>query len=181
MSDYWDFSAPFSSSSFTNAPSRPLSTGLNGSDKLVSLQLNKPITSNSVLGLEFDYLDQSTRLSYYTNTSYAVSGSYRIRYDDPLGITQYSWESSAFFGRVWSNYASPDPCCVTTTTPDTVAFPSGFSSQLTQRWRFGLTQTWLMSANTAIVLQVERDIISSNLPLYAYTNTSVLIGPQIRF
>jgi hypothetical protein len=35
--------------------------------------------------------------------------------------------------------------------------------------------------NIAIVLQVERDIISSNLPLYAYNNTSVLIGPQIRF
>jgi len=31
------------------------------------------------------------------------------------------------------------------------------------------------------VLQVERDIISSNLPLYAYNSTSVLIGPQIRF
>jgi len=33
----------------------------------------------------------------------------------------------------------------------------------------------------AVVVQLERDIISSNLPLYAYTNTSVLIGLQIRF
>ncbi len=55
------------------------------------------------------------------------------------------------------------------------------SSQLTQRWRFGFTQTWPVSAKIAIVFQVERDIVSSNLPLYAYTNTSVLIGPQIRF
>ena len=70
---------------------------------------------------------------------------------------------------------------MTTTTPGTVAYPSGFSSQLTQRWRFGATQTWQVLPNTAIVLQVERDIISSNLPLYAYSNTSVLIGPQIRF
>jgi tetratricopeptide (TPR) repeat protein len=171
----------FRQKSFTNAPSRPLSTGLNGNDKLVSLQLNKPITDNSVLSLEFDYLDQSTRLPFYTNMSYAGSASYRIRYDDPIGITQYPWESSAFVGRLWSNYASPDPCCVTTATPETVAFPSGFSSQLTQRWRFGVTQTWQILPNAGIVLQLERDIISSNLPLYAYTNTSVLIGPQIRF
>jgi len=163
---------------FTNAPSRPLSTGLNGSDKLVSLQASKPITANSTLNLEFDYLDQSTQLGYFTNMSYAVAGSYRIRYDDPFGLTQYPWETSPFVGRLWSNYAAPDPCCVTGPIVD---FPTGFSSQLTQRWRFGVTQTWQVLPNIAIVLQLERDIVSSNLPLYAYSNTSVLIGPQLRF
>ena len=121
-------------------------------------------------------LNQSTQLPYYTNMTYAVSGSYRIRYDDPLGIMPYPWESSAFLGRLWSNYAAPDPCC-NTSDPLT----PGLSSQLTQRWRFGVTQTWQVLPNIGIVLQLERDIISSNLPLYAYSNTSVLIGPQIRF
>ena len=175
----------FRKKGFTNAPTRPLSTDLSGSDKLVTLQASKPITTNSVLNLEFDYLDQSTRAAFYTNMTYAVSGSYRIRYDDPIGITQYPWESSAFLGRVWSNYAAPDPCCVTgTTTVDPAGMPvitSNFSSQLTQRWRFGVTQTWQVLPNAAIVLLLERDIISSNLPLYSYNNTSVLIGPQIRF
>jgi hypothetical protein len=171
----------FREKSFTNAPKRPVSTGLNGSDKLVSLQATKPITENSAVNLEFDYLDQSTQFNYYTNMTYAVAGSYRIRYDDPLGVTQYQWETSPYLGRVWGKYGAPDPCCVTTTTPSTIAYPSGFSSQLTQRWRFGVTQTWQVLPNIAVVLQVERDIVSSNLPLYAYTNTSVLIGPQIRF
>jgi tetratricopeptide (TPR) repeat protein len=168
----------FRQKSFTNAPTRPLSTGLNGNDKLVSLQATKPITTNSVLNLQFDYLDQSTQLGFYTNMSYAVAGSYRIRYDDPLGMTQYPWETSPFVGRLWSNYAAPDPCCV---TGPTINFPTGFSSQLTQRWRFGVTQTWQVLPNIAIVAQLERDIISSNLPIYAYNNTSILIGPQIRF
>jgi hypothetical protein len=173
----------FRQKGFTNAPTRPLSTGLNGSDKLLSFQATKPLTENSALNLEFDYLDQSTQLGFYTNMSYAVAGSYRIRYDDPLGITQYPWETSPFLGRLWSNYAAPDPCCVTGTHFDPVTnmtVPT-FSSQLTQRWRFGVTQTWQVLPNIAIVLQLERDIISSNLPLYAYNNTSVLIGPQIRF
>jgi len=166
---------------FTNAPDRPLSTGLNGSDKLVSLSATKPVTQNSALNLEFDYLDQSTQLAYYSSNSYAVFGSYRIRYEDPIGTTPNPWESTAYVGRAWSYYAAPDPCCNTSGNPLPGVYPNGFSSQLTQRWRFGLTQTWPVSANAAIVLQVERDIISSNLPLYAYTNTSVLIGPQIRF
>jgi len=44
-----------------------------------------------------------------------------------------------------------------------------------------VTQTWQVLPNIAIVLQLERDIISSNLPLYAYNNSSILLGPQIRF
>ena len=60
-------------------------------------------------------------------------------------------------------------------------YPNGFSTQLTQRWRFGVTQTWPVTATVALVAQLERDIVSSNLPLYSYNNTSILFGPQIRF
>jgi hypothetical protein len=164
----------FRQKNYTNAPTRPLSTGLNGSDKLVTLAAAKPITANSTLNLELDYLDQSTQLDYYTNNTYIVAGAYDIRYSVPTPLTTYPWESTFYLGRAWSLYAAPDPCCATGPA-------GGISTQLTQRWRFGLTQTWPVTANTAIVLQVERDIVSSNLPLYAYTNTSVLVGPQIRF
>jgi Tetratricopeptide repeat len=170
----------FRHKSFTNAPTRPTSTGLDGNDSLVSLSLAKPLSDNSLLSFEFDYLDQSTALDYYTNTSYAVSGYYQIRYPAPFRIPMDSWQTSLFLGRVWSYYAAPDPCCVTT-TQTLVSYPSGFSSQLTQRWRFGFSETWPVSPRIAIVVQVERDIVSSNLPLYAYNNTSVLVGPQIRF
>jgi hypothetical protein len=30
-------------------------------------------------------------------------------------------------------------------------------------------------------VQVQRDIVSSNLSLYGYTSNSILFGPQIRF
>ena len=162
---------------YTNAPDRPLSTGLNGNDKLLTLSAAKPITDNTVLNLEFDYLDQATELAFYTNTTYAVARSYRIRYEDPTGFTPYSWESAPFVGRAWSYYAAPDPCCNTSGNP----LMPGISTQLTQRWRFGFTQTWPVADAVAIVAQLERDIISSNLPLYSYNNTSFLIGPQIRF
>ena len=167
----------FRQKNYTNAPDRPLSRGLNGNDNLVSLQISKPLTTTSALSLQLDYLNQSTRLRYYANRTYAVTGYYSIRYSDPTGITENPWESSLFVGRAWSYYDAPDPCCNTSGDPNT---PS-LSSQLTQRWRFGLTQAWPISGSVAIVAQLERDIISSNLPLYDYNNTSFLIGPQIRF
>ena len=167
----------FRHKNYTNAPDRPLSTGLDGNDNLVSLSLSKPITTNSTLNLQFDYLNQATKLGFYANSTYAVGGSYRIRYEGPIGLPASKWESTAFVGRAWSYYDAPDPCCNTSGNP----LVPGLSTQLTQRWRFGFTQMVPVQPNIAIVLQVERDIVSSNLPLYAYTNTSVLIGPQINF
>lgn len=161
----------FRQKNFTNTPDRPLSTGLNGSDKLVTFSLDKPTSANTDLNLQFTYLDQTTELPFYTNSTYAVSGTYNLRYNAPHKLTPYPWETSFFLGRAWSNYAAPDPCCEFL----------GLGSQLTQRWRFGITQAIPVSPRVAIVLQLERDIVSSNLPIYAYTNNSVLLGPQINF
>ncbi len=168
----------FRRKNFTNTTERPLSTGLNGSDKLVTFSANKPVGANAELNLEFDYLDQTTELPYYSNSTYAVIGAYRMHYASPFKITAYPWETSLFLGRAWSLYASPDPCCNTSGDP-TTTFSA--SSQLTQRWRFGLTQAIPVTPRIAIVLQLERDIISSNLPIYAYSSNSVLLGPQIHF
>jgi tetratricopeptide (TPR) repeat protein len=168
----------FRQKNFTNAPDRPLSRGLDGSDKLVTVSATKPVAANAELNLELDYLDQTTRFSFYTNSTYAVIGAYRLHYDAPLKITGFPWETSFFLGRAWSIYASPDPCCNTSSDPETTF---SASSQLTQRWRFGLTQAVAVTPRIAVVLQLERDIVSSNLPIYAYTSNSVLLGPQIRF
>jgi tetratricopeptide (TPR) repeat protein len=167
----------FRHKNFTNTPDRPLSTGLNGSDKLVTVSATKPVAANAELNLEFDYLDQTTELPYYTNSTYAVIGAYRLHYGAPFKISGYAWETSLFLGRAWSVYQSPDPCCNTSGNP--AIFST--SSQLTQRWRLGVTEAVPVTPRIALVLQLERDIVSSNLPIYAYTSNSVLLGPQIRF
>jgi tetratricopeptide (TPR) repeat protein len=168
----------FRNKSFTNVSSRPLSTGLDGSDKLLSVSVNKSVAANAGLNLEFDYLDQSTKFSYYTNSTYALIASYSMGYGAPFKLTSLPWQTSLFLGRAWSIYASPDPCCNTSGNPET-SFST--SSQLTQRWRFGLTEAVPVTERLSVVLQLERDIVSSNLPIYAYTSSSVVFGPQIRF
>jgi hypothetical protein len=167
----------FRQKKFSNAPERPLSTGLDGSDKIVSFQVKKPITANSEINLQFDYLNQSTQFPWYANQSYAGTAAYRIRYDDPTGTLPFPWETAAYFSRIWSLYDAPDPCCNTSSIPGVVSF----STRDDRRWRFGISQTFQVMDNVAIVVQFQRDIVSSNIPLYAYTSNSVLVGPQIRF
>jgi tetratricopeptide (TPR) repeat protein len=164
---------------FTNASDRPLSTGLNGSDKLVSVQLTKPVPliADSQLTMEFDFLDQSTQLAYYSNKAYGGSIAYSVRYDDPTGNFNLPWQTTLFGGRIWSDYAAPDPCC---NTSGSATFFSP-SSRLDRHWRWGVTQSIRVMSNVDVLLQFQRDIVSSNLSLYAYTSNSVLVGTQVRF
>ncbi len=168
----------FRQKNFNDARDRPVSRGLNGSDKLVSILVSKPITAipQSELSLEFDFLNQDTRLAYYTNKAYAGPAAYRIRYDDPTGQFRFPWETTFVLSRSWANYASPDPCC---NTSGTAIFSP--SDRFDRRWRIGITQSFQVSHDVSVVVQLQRDIVSSNLPLYAYTSNSVLVGPQIRF
>ncbi len=165
---------------FTDAPDRPLSRGLTGNDTLVSVFLSKPITYSvipSELSLEFDFLNQDTRLNYYSNRTYSIGAAYRIHYDNPLGLNKYPWETTFLISNSWSNYQGVDPCCNVSTNP--AVFVG--AEQSTQHLRFGITQSWQVSDYANVVLQLQRDIVSSNLSLYAYTSNSILIGPQIRF
>jgi hypothetical protein len=166
----------FRQKSFSNAPDRPLSTGLDGSDKLLSLALSRPLGENSLLGVEFDYLNQDTRFDFYSNNAYAVAANYRLRYRGPDGTPPHPWETDFYVSRSWASYAAPDPCCSTSGT----AFFSP-SSRNDRHWRFGVTQTFPVTATVAVVAQLQRDIVSSNLSLYGYTSNSLLVGAQIRF
>jgi hypothetical protein len=177
----WQFKGVFEfrQKNFNDAPDRPLSRGLGGSDKLVSLVLNKPITAipHSDLTLEFDYIDQDTRLAYYTNMTYAISASYHLRYNDPTHWLHLPWDTNVYGAVARSDYAAAQFAPAGPPLFGAEIFPTRHDT----RWRFGLMQSVAIKNNIAIVLQVQRDIVASNVGIYAYTSDSVLIGPQIRF
>lgn len=168
----------FRQKNYNDAPERPLSRAFNGSDKLVSLFVTKPITKTpfSELTLEFDFLDQDARpvlnratglvLPFYSNKTYAGAAAYRIRYDDPTGYLRHPWETTLYLGHSWAFYAAPDPCCN--------------AIRRERHWRFGVTQNFPITADVSLILQLQRDVVSS-LALYHYTSNSVLFGPQFRF
>jgi len=167
----------FRQKEFSNDAFRPLSTGLTGSDKLVTLLVSKLVTPASALGVELDYLNQDTRFAYYANNTFSVSASYKIRYPDPTGILHQPLETALFGSRSWGYYEAPDPCC--STSSDLLS--PGFSNRYDRHWRIGLSETFPVNDTVAIVAQLQRDVVSSNLPIYAYTSNSGLVGVQIRF
>ena len=152
---------------FANAADRPASTQQNGNDKLVSLIGSKGITDNQAILLEFDFLNQSTLNPVLANHTYSVSGNYRISYADPTGMFNLPWQTTVSLARTWSLYDAADPFFLTTRDD--------------RRWRIGLAESLPLTERLSLTLQLQRDIVSSNQPLFAYTSNSVLLGPQIRF
>lgn len=167
----------FRQKTFSSHPDIPNARGLSGSDKLVSLTLSKAITANSTLSGEFDYLDQGARFRFYANKSYALGGSYRIRYDDPAGWQSQPWDTTFYASHSWAYYEAPDPCCNSSGSA-AISLPS---TRRDGDWRFGVTQSIPVTDTMAVVVQVQRDILSSNLQLYGYTSTSALAGLKILF
>jgi hypothetical protein len=169
----------FRNKNFQDARDRPLSRGLTGSDKIFSLAFTKPITSEpaSELLLEIDLLRQDTRLAHFSNWTFGGAVAYRMRYGDPTGLLGFQWETTAFFSGTSAQYDAPDPCCNTSSDPS-VFVPAVRSDR---RLRFGVTQSFQVAQDVAVLVQLQRNIVSSNLPLYAYTGNSILVGPQIRF
>jgi len=160
----------FRNKNFQNAPDRPLSRGLTGSDKLFSLFLAKPITAvpDSEFMLEVDLLRQDTRLDFYANWTYGGVLAYRVRYDDPTGFLRSPWETTVFFSGRQADYDAPQQGISTNARSD-------------RRLRFGLTQSFQVVDKVELVVLLQREIVSSNVPLYSYNNSSILIGPRIRF
>lgn len=152
---------------FSNATDRPTSNQQSGQDKLVSLIGSKGLGDTSTLALEFDFLDQSTEARTLSNYTYAVSGNYSVRYTDPLGLLKFPWQTVFSLARSWGLYQAPDPFFLTTRDD--------------RRWRIGITQNFQVLDNLTLTVQLQRDIVSSNQSLFAYTSDSILVGPQIRF
>ncbi len=156
---------------FENAPNRMTSRLLTGHDDTFTLSLAAAPFRNHVLTVSGSITGQSTRVSSYSNLAYGAAVSYQITYAPPINLKlgPAPWQTAFILGRTWTNYDGPDP----------IVDPS--ATRFDRRWHFGVAQSVAITDDVSINVLLFRDIVSSTLPNYAFNNTSVLIGPQVRF
>jgi hypothetical protein len=65
--------------------------------------------------------------------------------------------------------AAPDPLV----GPDVTRFD--------RRWRLTATQNVPITEQLGVYLELQRDVISSTLPNFAYSNISIVMGPRLNF
>jgi tetratricopeptide (TPR) repeat protein len=112
---------------------------------------------------------QNTRLSGYSNTDYALVGTVSLGYDIGRFAFGYPLVTTVGVSRHYIPYDGADP----TVAPGI--------TRTDRRWQFSLGEIVPVTERISVVAVVSRDINTSNVINYAYTNTSFLVGPQLSF
>ena len=154
---------------FRNTARRPNSDGLSGYEHAFGFGGRYAITEAIILNLHFSVVKDDARVEFNSNTEYAVSSSLSVRYDAPLQITAWPWQSVFSISRVISNYSEPNPAV----DPDV--------ERLDHEWRLTLTNSFGLTEDWSIILQLQRVINNSNLPNFEFENDTVLLGGSWRF
>ncbi len=156
---------------FVDSPPRATSRLLTGQTDGVTLGAQYALPHDQAVSLTGSLTRISGRASSETNLQYGLTAVYQIAYPGPIKFptTTARWQTSLGVSRVFNNSDAPDP------SVDPVA------KRLDRTWRFSITEIVPVTTNIAVYLQLQRDIISSSLPNFAFTNTSVTAGPRFRF
>lgn len=159
---------------FEDAPDRPTSRELTGRDDIVSLSAVAAVADGQLLGATAGFTRQDTRAEDQSNREFTVTVTYQITHPAPFGLALpgaagAAWQTGFYGSRAVALYDAPNPAVdIDATRAD-------------RRWRFGAIETVPVADDVALIVQIQRDIVSSTLPNFAYSSISVLFGPQVRF
>jgi tetratricopeptide (TPR) repeat protein len=154
---------------YHSAQAFPTGPELTAADEVGALRGIYAFARNQVLDLTLSIVDENARTKPNSNFQYGAVLGYQIAYAAPFGNPALLWQTSAAVGRFYIDYSAPDPFF----DPDITRFD--------RRWRMAITQAIPVTENIAAIIQLERDVVSSTLPNFAYTNNQVVVGPQFRF
>jgi tetratricopeptide (TPR) repeat protein len=154
---------------FDNSSSRTTSRLFSGQEDDVTLSANYLFTPDQVLTGSVGYGRQNLDAEFFSNDRFVFGAAYQITYRAPFSLTEGPWQTTLYGAREYGFYDAPDP----SVDPGTL--------RRDRIWHFGLTQLVPIADGVGVLLQLQRDIASSTLGNYTYNNTTVLVGPQIRF
>jgi tetratricopeptide (TPR) repeat protein len=154
---------------FEDAPDRATSRLLTGHTDGGTVELKYALASNQRLSGTLGIVHETGRIPSTSDLQYGGGATYDVAYTGPVGSPSLPWETALSVGRLWYDYEGPDP------------FVDPSVTRFDRRWRIALTQNVPITDRFGVYFQLQRDIVSSNLPNFAYSNVSVIIGPRFVF
>ena len=148
-------------SSSTNYPTANL---LTGRIDRVTLELSRVIGEIGTLTVNGGYTRQNARAAFYASEDYVVGAGFTFGFDaGPLSLG-LPWQANFSAAHHWIDYDAADPGV----SPGAVRRDG--------RWQIGVAQIIPLAPQIAAVAQFYRDIDSSTVRNYSYTNTAFTLG-----
>ncbi len=154
---------------FHNTDDNPDLDELTGLQNLLGLDGNFLLTDRlrGRLGAYADF--DNAKVTYQTNTEFAIYGGVDLLYDAPFGWTQEPWEASFTATGLLTDYAAADP----SVDPDI--------TRKDREYRLNFVNSIPVYENIALINQVEWLDNNSNLPNFRFNNLTVLFGATLDF
>jgi hypothetical protein len=152
---------------FEDASDRTTSRLLTGHTDGGTVGLQYALESNQLATLTLGMTREATRVPFFSNLQYGGLVGWQIAYTGPVG--RLPWQTALSVGRTWYDYDGPDP----SVDPGTTRFD--------RRWRLTATEIVPVTDQIGVYFELQRDIVSSNIPNFAYSNVSVVVGPRFTF
>jgi hypothetical protein len=147
----------------------PTAQLLSGRQEHYALGISQPIGDIALAGLDGAYNRQNARFSGYSNDDYAIEGSLSVGFGAALLPSGLPAVTSLSIARHYIAYDAPDPSV------------SATIKRGDRLWRISLGEVVPVAPAFSIAAVLNRDINSSNIGNYSYTNTSFLVGPRLSF
>jgi tetratricopeptide (TPR) repeat protein len=154
---------------YQNSDNYPVARELNGRLDYYSVGVAQPVYGIAAVGLVASLTRQNARFSGVANDDYAVAANASIAYGAGLSPFRLPLATTLSLVRHYVAYDAPD------------ASVSSTIHRADKRWQIVVGEVLPVTDSVALKGQFYRDINSSNLRNFSYTNTSFLIGPQLSF
>jgi hypothetical protein len=152
---------------FEDSPDRATSRLLTGHTDGGTVGLQYALADNQRLTGTLAMVREAGRTPFTSDLQYGGLVTWEVAYAGPVG--SLPWLTALSVGRLWYQYDAPDPFV----DPDVTRFD--------RRWRLTATQNVPITERIGIFFELQRDVVSSTLPNFAYSNVSVVLGPKFLF
>ncbi|MBI3709869.1 MAG: tetratricopeptide repeat protein [Proteobacteria bacterium] len=149
---------------------RPFARDLNGQEYDLNISGRYATSDRTELQLGTILTYEDTRARFQTRRAEGLYFGYNILYRGPFEIaTSQPWMISPTVARVWTQYDDPDPSVDPNVT------------RHDREWRLGLLNVMPVTDDWSAIGQIQRFVIDSNLPNFAYKNWAFTLGLSRRF
>jgi tetratricopeptide (TPR) repeat protein len=156
---------------YFNSSFDPLASQLNGSVDVARLTASQPLGEASTLDLLLRFVRENTRFNFDTNSQYRIQASYSVRYGGLLNLpgVPRPWETTLDVGHDWTPYDAANPAINPHVTRNDGS------------WSFGGSEWLHFNKWLATGIGVERQITSSNIGNFSFSNTTATLSVKASF
>ncbi len=154
---------------FVNSSSRPTNSLSTSDDNVGRLEGQYFLSQNVLAGLNLSLVDANARAVFESYVEYLIGAYLSVQFPAPFALTEFPWRVDISALGALTDYDGPDPSVDPNVTRED------------REWRVNVTTTANVTRDWSAYVQFGYADNMSNLPNFAFTNFTTVVGARRQF